>query len=96
MNAGNAGKSAEETYSAAIKHLMPRVASPGSASESWETSLPDQKAAAAPAPHGFCALESLTYLLWPSIPAKIAGLLARKFPKVIVDPPNAPSCIADQ
>ena len=81
--AGSAGKSADDIYSSAIKRLMPKVASPGSASDSWETSFPDEKPAAASAPHGFRALDDLTYLLWPTIPTKAAGLLARKFPKVI-------------
>ena len=66
---------------------MPRVASPASANDSWEETVPNT-APPGPesAPHGFHALNDLTYLLWPSIPVKTAGMLARKFPKVIVNP----------
>lgn len=67
---------------------MPRVTNPAAARDSWEALLPNSTAASR-ASLTQCTvhcLSHLTYLVWPSIPIKTAGMLARKFPKVIVNP----------
>lgn len=73
---------------------MPRVTNPASASESWEALLPDSKTSSKdPIQSSAKCLRHLTYLLWPSIPTKTAATLARKFPKVVVNPKSG-SCPA--
>lgn len=88
--AGLTGFASEDVFATAIKRLMPRVTNSTSANDSWETLLPDSTAADKAEPSVSC-LHNLTYLLWPSIPAKSAATLARKFPKVIVNPSSG-SC----
>lgn len=88
--AGLTGFASEDVFATAIKRLMPRVTNATSANDSWETLLPDNRTADKAEPSVSC-LHNLTYLLWPSIPAKSAAMLARKFPKVIVNPSSG-SC----
>ena len=88
--AGLTGFASEDVFATAIKRLMPRVTNSTSANDSWEALLPDSRTADK-AESSVSCLHNLTYLLWPSIPAKSAAMLARKFPKVIVNPSSG-SC----
>lgn len=73
---------------------MPTVTNPASANDSWEALLPDsRKLTGLSSKRSSGSLSQLTHLLWPSIPTKTADTLARKFPKVIVNPQSG-SCPA--
>ena len=95
--AGHAGVPFDDSVSPAIKSLMPTVKNPASANDSWEALLPDSREPTKlsnDASSG--SLSHLMYLLWPSIPTKTADMLARKFPKVIVNPrPGSCTAAAD-
>ena len=71
---------------------MPSVAQQSNAADSWEALSPSAEPSSASAEEqsnaasALARLSQLTYLVWPQIPAKTLDLLARKFPKVVVNP----------
>lgn len=88
----------DHAWAVSIKHIMPTVVQTNHATESWEAlamSTEQSNSANASAPNSseqtassvsYSRLTQLKYLVWPHIPIKTAELLARKFPKVIVNP----------
>ena len=92
FHAGSRSMVDDRTWAINMKHIMPSVAQQSNAADSWEALSPSVEPSTASAEEQSNAssaparLSQLTYLIWPQIPAKTSDLLARKFPKVVVNP----------
>ena len=95
MITGSTSALDDRVWAVNMKHIMPSVAQQSNAADSWEAlsapkqlsnvSAEEQSSMSLPASR----LSHLTHLVWPQIPAKASDLLARRFPKVVVNPKSS-------
>lgn len=95
----------DHAWNLGLKHIMPTVVQTADATESWEAlASPLQHAGTTTLKAAsdekttsrlpsYSQLSQLRHLIWPSIPIRTAELLAKQFPRVVVNP-AAGSCVA--
>jgi len=91
----------DHVWAVSMKHIMPTVVQTVDTTDSWETLLsPSEQSGStrASTPQAtvveqtaskvmlYSRLSQLTKLIWPRIPVKTAEMLARKFPRILVNP----------
>lgn len=96
----------DHVWAVSMKHIMPTVVQTVDTTDSWETLLsPSEQSGStrASTPQAtvveqtaskvmsYSRLSQLTKLIWPRIPVKTAEMLARKFPRILVNPQSG-SC----
>lgn len=92
LRLGSRGALDDRAWAINMKHIMPSVTQQSNAADSWEALSPLAELSTASAEEqnnatsALACLSQLTYLVWPQIPAKTSDLLARRFPKVVVNP----------
>ena len=89
-----------------MKHIMPTVVQTVATTDSWEALLPSSEQSGsthastsqativeqtASKAMSHSRLSQLTKLIWPRIPVKTAEMLARKFPRILVNPQSGSS-----
>lgn len=96
----------DHVWAVSMKHIMPTVVQTLDTKDSWEALLSPseqsgsagsrtseativQQAASKALSHS--RLSQLTNLIWPRIPVKTVEMLARKFPRILVNPQSG-SC----
>jgi len=101
----------DHVWAVSMKHIMPTVVQTVDTTDSWEALLsPSEQSGSTRASTSeativgqtaskamsYSRLSQLTKLIWPRIPVKTAEMLARKFPRILVNPqPGSCSSLAD-